>query len=389
MKFRLKGSTAHCFGLAAALGAGAAAPALSACHPSPAAGAAERTTPGQVWLTPQQLAEAKIQVATVGEQVVDDSVVTSGMVTLEDTRTGHIFSPVTGHVVKIDAEYGQRVKKGDVLAVIESPDIGSAVSDAHKAQADLIAAEHDLRRKRDLFEQHAASAGDVEAAEDTQRTARAELERARAKQYLLHVGNVDTVTQTFALTSPVDGEVLMRNINPGIEVQGQYSGGATQELFTVGELGRVWVFGDVYEVDMARVHEGARAQVTVVAYPDKVFAGKVDWISGSLDATTRTAKVRCTFDNPDRLLRPSMYATVRIAVDERKALALPREALVPLGEYNVVFVELGESGSNTGFERLPVDVDERDGTPWLPIRHGLEAGQKVVVSGAAALSQRL
>ena len=92
----------------------------------------------------------------------------------------------------------------------------------------------------------------------------------------------------------------MRNINPGIEVQGQYSGGATQELFTIGEIDKVWVLADLYEMDLARVQVGAPAAVTVVAYPDKVFEGKVDWVSGMLDPTTRTAKVRCTFDNPDR-----------------------------------------------------------------------------------------
>jgi len=360
------------------------------CYTSQAAsGSPERTPPGQVWLTAQQVADAKIEVAAVGDQVIDDSVVTSGMVTLEDTRTGHVFSAVTGRVVKIDAELGQRVKKGDVLAVLESPDIGSAVSDSHKAQADLIAAEHDLRRKKELFEQHAASEADVETAEDTRRTAKAELERARAKQFLLHVGNVDSVTQTFALSAPVDGEVLMRNINPGIEVQGQYSGGASQELFTIGELDRVWVFGDVYEIDMPRVHVGAPAQVTLVAYPGKVFDGKVDWISGGLDPNTRTAKVRCTFANPDRTLRPSMYATVRIGVDERKALAIPRNALVRLGEYKVVFVQLPDRTGKSGFERIPIDIDEEATRPWLQVRHGLEAGQRVVVSGAAALSQKL
>jgi cobalt-zinc-cadmium efflux system membrane fusion protein len=363
---------------------------LGGCSPSQAAsGTPERKPPGQVWMSAQQVADAKIRVATIGDQVVDDSVLTSGIVTLEDTRTGHVFSPVTGRVVKINAEYGQRVKKGDVLTVLESPDIGSAVSDSHKAQADLIAAEHDLRRKNELFEQHAASAADVEAAEDIRRTAKAELERARAKQFLLHVGNVDAVTQTFVLASPVDGEVLMRNINPGIEVQGQYSGGANQELFTIGELDRVWVFGDVYEIDMPRVHVDAPAQVTLLAYPGRAFDGKVDWISGSLDPNTRTAKVRCTFDNPDRALRPSMYTRVRIGVDERKALAIPREALVRMGEYKMVFVELPDQAGQSGFERVPIDIDEQDTRPWLQVKHGLDAGQKVVVSGTEVLSQKL
>jgi cobalt-zinc-cadmium efflux system membrane fusion protein len=313
-----------------------------------------------------------------------------------------VFSPVTGRVVKIFAQLGQRVKKGESLALIESPDIGSTVSDVHKAEAALISAEHDLKRRKDLFEQKAASAADVETSEDNARKAKAELERARQKQFLLHSGNVDTVTQTYALASPIDGEVLLRNINPGIEVQGQYSGGAGNnclpgittnaacgELFTIGEIDQVWVLGDVYEIDMARVHVGAAASVTVLAYPDKIFRGKVDWVSGSLDPNTRTAKVRCTFENPDKLLRPLMYSTVRIAVDERKGLAIPRTALLHLGEYKVVFVQAGESDGYVRFERLPVDVDERETSGWLEVNHGLDAGQRVVVSGGELLSQKL
>jgi RND family efflux transporter MFP subunit len=202
------------------------------------------------------------------------------------------------------------------------------------------------------------------------------------------VGNVDTVTGTYTLPSPIDGEILLRNINNGLEVQGQYAGGSAQELFTIGELDRVWVMGDVYEIDMARVHVGTPAKVTVLAYPDKTFEGKVDWVSGSLDPQTRTAKVRCTFDNPDKLLRPSMYATLRIAMDQRRALAIPRDALLRMGEYNMVFVVVSEADGNVRYERLPVDVIDGDG-PWLEVKHGLDPGQKVVVSGAAALSQKV
>jgi cobalt-zinc-cadmium efflux system membrane fusion protein len=384
------GNAKAAFGLGIAKGA-ACVLALAACRPSQAAGEAATPQPpaGQVWLTPAQVKEAKIRVEPVGEQIVEDTILTSGTVTLDDQRTGHIFSPVTGRVVKILGQLGERVKKGDPLAVIESPDIGSAVSDSHKAEADLIAAEHDLRRKKDLFAQKAASAADLEVSEDTYRTVKAELQRARQKQFLLHVGNVDTVTQTYTLTSPGDGEILMRNINPGIEVQGQYSGGANQELFTIGEIDRVWALGDVYEIDLGRVHVGTPATVTVLAYPDKAFKGQVDWVSGALDPNTRTAKIRCTFDNPEKLLRPLMYATVRVAVDEKKALAIPRSALLRLGEYKLVFVQIGDSDGRVSFERLPVDVDDRESSPWLEVKHGLEAGQRLVVSGAAVLSQKL
>jgi cobalt-zinc-cadmium efflux system membrane fusion protein len=197
------------------------------------------------------------------------------------------------------------------------------------------------------------------------------------------------VTQTYTLPSPIDGEVLTMNINPGTEVQGQYTGGTTQELFTIGEIDKVWVLGEIYEMDLARVQVGAPAAVTVVAYKDKVFDGQVDWVSGVLDPNTRTARIRCTFDNPDRLLRPEMYATIQISVAQKKALAIPRSALLRLGEYKVVFVEIGESDGQVRFERLPIDVDEGEASQWLEVKHGLEVGQKIVVSGAILLSQKL
>jgi cobalt-zinc-cadmium efflux system membrane fusion protein len=345
--------------------------------------------PGEVWLTTAQVQDAKIAVQPVAEQNVDDTILTSGRVALDDLRSGHVFSPVTGRVVRIDAQLGARVSKGDPLAAIESPDVGITASDVSKAEADLIAAQHDYRRKKELFEQKAGSAAELETAEDNYRRAKAEIERARQKAVLLHAGGVDTVSQTYTLRSPIDGEILTRNISPGIEVQGQYSGGTTQELFTIGELDKVWVLGDLYEVDLARVRIGSPAVVSVVTYPGKAFRGKVDWVSGMLDPNTRTAKVRCTFDNPDALLRPEMYATVQISVEQKRALAIPRGALLRLGEYKVVFVEIGESDGRVRFERIPVDVDEGESSEWLEVKHGLMPGQKVVTSGAILLSQKL
>ena len=367
-----------------------ASAAMLSCHKEAAPPPVGPEPPsGEVWLTPAQVRDAKIEVAPVGEQDVDDTILTSGTVTLEDQRTGHVLSPVTGRVLKIDAQLGQRVLKGAALATIESPDIGSAVSDVHKAEADLIAAEHDLRRKKDLYEQKAGTASDLETAEDNYRRAKAELERAKQKENLLRVGNVDAVTQTYTLTSPVDGEVLMRNINPGIEVQGQYSSGTAQELFTIGEIDKVWVLGNVYEMDLARVHVGTSAVVTVVAYPGKAFKGQVDWVSGSLDPNTRTATVRCTFDNPDRILRPMMYATVQISVDQKKAIAIPRNALLRLGQEKIVFVQVGDASDRVKFVRTAVDVDEGESSSWLEVKHGLAAGQKVVIGGAILLSSML
>jgi cobalt-zinc-cadmium efflux system membrane fusion protein len=368
-----------------------AAPWLVSCHAEAEATAplGPQPPPGQVWLTAAQVKDGKIDTIVVGQKDLDDQILTSGTVTLDDLRTGHVLSPVTGRVVQIMAQLGSRVLKGQALAVIESPDVGSAVSDTHKAEADLIAAEHDVKRKKDLYEQKAGSASDLEAAEDAYRRARAELERAHQKELLLRVGSVDAVTQTYTLPSPVDGEVLARNINPGIEVQGQYTGGASQELFTIGELDHVWVLGNVYEMDLTRVHVGTPASVTVVAYPGRSFDGVVDWVSGAIDPSTRTATVRCSFDNPQRFLRPMMYATVQISVDQKKALAIPRNAVLRLGDEKVVFTEVGDADGRVRFERVVVDVDEGESSPWLEVKRGLREGQKVVVNGAILLSAML
>src|SRR6185312_7264839 len=111
-----------------------------------ASNAAQPTPPaGEAWLTPQQVKNANLVVKDVADQDVGGAVVTSGKVTFDDLRVSHVFSPVTGRVVRIEAQPGQRVKKGAPLAVIESPDVGNAFSDLAKAHADLEAAERDYK----------------------------------------------------------------------------------------------------------------------------------------------------------------------------------------------------------------------------------------------------
>jgi cobalt-zinc-cadmium efflux system membrane fusion protein len=345
------------------------------------------TNAGEILLAPDKIAAAGIIVQLVAEENVEDTIVTSGVVTFDDLKVAHVFSPVNGRVTEIYAQLGQRVKKGQALAAIQSPDIGQAVSDVHKAEADLIAAEHDYKRQKDLEKQHAAATRDVEASEDRYRQAKAELERAEAKAKLLRSGSVNTVTQTYTLASQIDGEVMMRAVNPGQEVAGQYASGTAVELFTVGEIDHVWALGDVYEVDIPRVKAGFPVSIKVVSYRDKLFEGKVEWVQHVLDPTTRTAKVRFSFDNPGNALLPQMYGTVYIKVDQRKALAIPRSAILRLGDQRVVFIQTGEVDGKVKFERMPVDVDEYSSDEWLPIKHGLEKGMKVVTKGAVLLSE--
>jgi cobalt-zinc-cadmium efflux system membrane fusion protein len=364
---------------------------LSSCHRAEAQPPAAMAQPpsDEIWLTPKQIAEAKIEVAPLAEQDVDDKILTSGRIAFDDLRVSHIYSPVTGKVSKISASVGDRVKHGDTLALIESPDVGIASADLSKAQADFVAAEHDYLREKALWEKpdgHATTKKDLEQAEDSWSKAKAELSRAKQKAFLL--GGGGGVSQTFALRSGIDGEVIGRTISPNVEVQGQYGGGNAVELFTVGELDHVWLMADVYEMDFARVKVGSRVSMKVIAYPKRSFEGKVEWVSGALDPATRTAKIRCSFDNADRALKPEMYATVQISVEERKALAIPRNAFFRLGDTTVVYVESGKTDDGrTRFRRVPVTVDdEGEGQHWLVLKRGPDKGTRIVVSGGILLT---
>lgn len=372
-------------------------PALGCRKAEVASAAAGPQAPAnEIWLTEAQVREAKIEIAAIDEQDVDDVILTSGRVTFDDLRVAHVYSPVTGRLTKITASVGQRVKKGDPLAVLESPDVGIASSDLSKAQADLVAAEHDYKRVKGLFDApagRAASEREVEQAEDSWRKARAELERARQKANLLEGGAVDAVTQSFTLVAGIEGEVISRDVSMGMEVQGQYGGGSAALLFTLGELDRVWVIADVYELDIARVKVGSPVAVRSVAYPDrKPFEGKIEWVSGVLDKDTRTAKVRCSFENHERLLKPEMFVTVSLRVDQKRVLALPRNALMRLGDVTVVFVDQGKTPDGRArFERIPLAVDEGEGGRWIPLTgpnvpKQLVKGARVVAAGAVLLS---
>jgi cobalt-zinc-cadmium efflux system membrane fusion protein len=342
--------------------------------------------PGEVWLSDRQIQEGHLSVEPVGTHAVGGPVVAGGRIAFDDLRVAHVYSPVTGRVKEVLAEPGHRVRAGAPLAYLESPDVGQAFSDEEKARADLRAAEHEIQRQKELYDAHAGSKRDLETAEDNFGKARAEDARAREKAALFHMNRAEAALQRYALRSPIAGEVIARNLNPGTEVLGQYSGGQSLELFTIGELDRVWVVADVFAIDLPGIAVGSEAHIKVFAYPDRDFVGKVEWISDALDPIGRTAKVRCTLANPDRLLKPEMFATVEVAARHQDHLAVPKSAVLRLGEQTVVFVEAGRvPDGRRRFEERPVEVDASVGGDWLPVQRGVSKGDKVVTSGGILL----
>ena len=347
-----------------------------------------RAPPGEAWLSPQQMQAGEVELAAALERPVASELTAPGRIAFDDSRVAHVFSPVSGRVSRIDAELGARVRRGTPLLTLESPDVGVAAADMGKAEADLQAAERELRRQRELFEAHAAAQRDLEAAQAARDRATAELARARQRARLFH-GAAGSVSQAVALRSPIDGEVVARAVTPGMEVAGQSSGGSSPELFTVGDIDRVWAVADVFEMDLPRVQRGAAVTVKVVAYPDRAFRAQVDWISPALDPQTRSARVRAVLANPDHALLPEMYATLLISTAPRTALAIPRSAVLHLGDQTVVLVQTGRTENGLlRFQQRRVQLDSDDADPVV-VLSGLSRGDQVVVSGALLLSGML
>ena len=152
----------------------------------------------------------------------------------------------------------------------------------------------------------------------------------------------------------------------------------------------MWVLADVFELDVRRVKSGSKVVVSVAGWPERNFEGTLDWISTALDPSTHATRVRCTFDNPDGALKPDMFTTVRISVDVKKAIAIPRSSVLRFGDQTVVFLDRGpDKNGKERFERLPVAVDEGEGSDWLTVEHGLEKGDRIVTGGAILLSALL
>jgi membrane fusion protein, heavy metal efflux system len=358
--------------------------AVAACSPSPAQKVRPQPPNNEVWISAEQ---AKgIRLAVIHVQDVQDSLRVGGKVTFDELRVSHLFSPVTGRVTRVLASPGERVQKGAPLVVITSPDIGLAWSDVAKARASLDANQLEYQRQKELYEAHASALRDLQSAENNFRQAKAELERAEAKARLLRTGT-DLGAEDFVLRAPIDGEVVMRSVNPGLELQGQYGGGTAVELFTVGELDQVIVLGDLHEQDMSTVKAGGEVEVRVVSAPEKTFHGKIDWVSTALDPTTHTAKIRIRVNNPDRILKAEMYATITIPLTLPPTVALPRNALLHLSDQTIVFVALGEAPDHRlRFERRRVQVQEDVTGDFYPVLSGLKEGESVVVEGALLLS---
>jgi cobalt-zinc-cadmium efflux system membrane fusion protein len=312
----------------------------------------------------------------------------TGRLYLADDATVRVFTPVAGQVTAIRADVGQAVAKDAPLAEISSPDYGQALADARAADASLTAADKALSRSKDLLQNGAAAAKDVEAAEAAYGAAFAERERALARLRLYHGSETGADGEAYVLRSPIAGTVIERNLNPGQEVRAdQMLANATNlfaPLFVVSDPSRLWLQVDASETDLAELRPGEALRVASNAFPGRVFSGSVTNIAPELDPSTRTARVRGVVENPEGVLKAEMYVSVDVVRDESglasAGVEIPSKAIFTIDQKSYLFVEL----SPGQFERRQVEIGtEKDGR--VPVRSGVAAGQRIVAEGGLLL----
>ncbi len=297
--------------------------------------------------------------------------VVTGTVTPDVSRNVPVVSLASGRVVAIHARLGDTVKKGQLLLTIRSDDVAGGFDAYRKAVADELLARKQLNRAVDLYAHGAIAEQDLEVAQDTASDAKVTLETAT--EHLRLLGNdPDKPMGIVDIVAPTTGVITDQEVTNAATVQAYSS----PSPFTISDVSSVWIVCDVYENDMANVRLGDTADITLNAYPDRPFKGKVSNIGMILDPSIRTAKVRIEVQNPGNM-RLGMFAkaTFRGQTAEMHTV-VPASAVLHMHDRDFVFVPAPDKK----FRRLGVVSGDvlPDDSNLQEIKSGLKPGQQVV-----------
>jgi cobalt-zinc-cadmium efflux system membrane fusion protein len=329
-------------------------------------------------LSAEEAQTAGIKVQKLELQEKAEQVMVTATIQANQDKSAHVVPRVPGRIVKVNASLGDRVKRGQSLAELDSIDLGEAHSGYLQAASEAAVAQANFERAQRLQADNIIPEKDYLRARAEHEKARAALRAASDKLRMMGVDPDKHSGSVFPLTAPFAGTIIEKKA-----VLGELAT-PDKSLFTVADLSVLWIESDLFEKDLGKVKVGAQATVTISAYPGEVFKGRLTYISSTMDKETRTVKARVEVPNPDGRLKPEMFATVAIGTGgSAKALLVPEDAVLLLQGQPTVFV--AESG---GFEPRAVEVGER-AQGYAVLKSGVAAGENVVVSGAYALKARL
>jgi cobalt-zinc-cadmium efflux system membrane fusion protein len=258
---------------------------------------------------------------TVKISNITDAIKFNGMVDFNQDKVINVFPLVSGNVSGISVMPGDYVKAGQVLGVVKSSEIANYNANLINAESNVRLTAKQLQQQKDLFKSGLASQVDITSAEaNYDQAVAAEIQAKR----ILAI-NGDNPNGEFLIKAPIEGFIVQKNANNGMSIRTDNS----SPLFTISDLNNVWVQANVYEENIAKVHQGEEAEVTTITYPDKVFKGKVDKLMNVLDPTSKVMKMRVVLDNPGYELKPQMFATVALYnTENQKAISISSKDLV-------------------------------------------------------------
>jgi membrane fusion protein, heavy metal efflux system len=330
-------------------------------------------------------ARRQLVLSPVMRKAITGRISATAMVEANAGAVAQVTSEIPARVVKLVAQLGQRVSRGEPLAIMSSVELGEAKTGYLKARSlEGITSQH-LRREQELYAKKISPLKDLLEARAQHDSALAEYKAAREKLRLLipasqiselqWSGNGQPLSE-FPLISPIAGTLVRRDLSIGSMIDRNSSA-----PLTIINLERVWVMANIFEHDLATLKTGEQVDVTADAYTDKVFSGQITYIGDEVDRRTRTVQTRIEVANPEHLLKPGMFAKAAISAgDSREVLAAPESAVYQIDGHSAVFVAAG----NDGFEVRPVRLGSRGGGT-VEILSGLKQGELVVEKGGLAL----
>ena len=343
---------------------------------------------GVVTLSQEMQKSSGIEVKPVVREEAAVPLTATAVIEMNMDRTAKISARVAGKAVKIIVSQGDRVKAGQALAYLDSVELNQIWADYRKAQGKVELARSSLQREETLFQKKISPEKDVLKARQELDEAEADINFARERfrlvgvdvtQFASNKGNGDHPLVPVA--SPVGGIVIEKAVTQGEVVSPE------KTLFLVADLSTLWVAIDVYEKDMSRLRVGTGVKVSVTAFPDRAFQGKISYVADVVDEKTRTEKARVTIDNAGGLLKPGMFASVLIETRNVKGellITVPDEAVQIEGAFRYVFVRV----SPDKFKRRDIDTGRSLGKS-VEVTAGLKEGEVVAVKGAFILKSEL
>jgi cobalt-zinc-cadmium efflux system membrane fusion protein len=331
-----------------------------------------------VQLTEAQAEFADIQVEEVGKESSQSLLKAMGKLLAAKPRTAIVSHAFSGRVAKLHVAIGEWVEEGQPLITLESHEVGDAKSEFYKAVADLELAKLNFEREEHLMEQEIGIRKNLVAAEAAFKIAQSTEEAAEKTLHVLgfdeeqvkEIAETHQISPQITLFAPIAGQIVANEAVLGALVD------ASTEILRVIDTSVLWADAQIYEKDIAKMRIGQKVDVTVPAYRDKVFHGEVSYIGSLVDEETRTITVRAEVGNPDALLKPGMFADIKVHLNGDSAmLVVPCEAILLDGGAKIVFVQDGESYRRREIETGALDGEKRQ------VLGGLEEGEKVVVLG--------